>query len=61
MKDHKRYSYFTKTGPRTKTEKPTEDPTSIGMIGNRPKWEIPDDVMDEMLAELREEENVSHE
>lgn len=39
----------------------SEDPIGIRVDGATPKWKIPDDIVDEMLAELREEENAAHE
>lgn len=67
MKEKKRRVYFTKadfkkeTDTNKKTANPTEDPISIGMNGKSPRWDIPEDVIDEMLADLRDEENAAHE
>ncbi len=56
-------SGFTKTALKEETNLLPKDSLSIDFPAKKPqvKWEISDDVVDEMLAVLREDEAVCHE
>lgn len=59
MKIHCPPSGFKKTAVKEETNLLERDPLSISTT--HPKWSIPDEVVDEMLAVFREEEAVCHE
>ena len=61
MKDDRKNSYFGKKRTRQAVSTLNKEPLPISIASRQTRWEIPDDVVDEMLAELREQENAAHE
>ena len=61
MKKHRQESVLSQAGAKRNINRPKNEPLRIRVEGTQPKWEIPEDVVDEMLAVLREQENVAHE
>jgi hypothetical protein len=61
MKTLSKQTGFTETVVKEETNLLKKDPLGIAAMGFHPRWRIPDDAVDEILAVLREEEAVCHE